>query len=85
MPNSEQDFSKFLSSPPRPGERGKMWGPAIASPRCAAPHPVKELPSLETLLRLTFEKYARTGVRYVTKETSLGFLTTNIYATTLYH
>ena len=33
-----------------------MWGPAIASPRCAAPHPVKGLQPLGTLLDSTFEK-----------------------------
>jgi hypothetical protein len=33
-----------------------MWEPALASPGCAAPHPVKGLTPLETLLHSTFEK-----------------------------
>jgi hypothetical protein len=37
-------------SPPHAGESGKRWGPAIASPRCAAPRPAKGPPPLGTLL-----------------------------------
>jgi chloramphenicol O-acetyltransferase len=35
--NSEQDFSKFLSSPPHPGERGKMWAHPTPRQGVAAP------------------------------------------------
>jgi hypothetical protein len=44
--NNEQDFSKFLFSPPHAGKEEK----------CGTPHTLSRVAVLETLLHLTFEK-----------------------------